>query len=152
MIPVLLPYPRFQGLCSFHIWLWAAPVSKSGLLPTLAASGYTLVKVTHLVDCPTYRHTLNNRVTSSELSSTSEGSSCLSHYLLGPCIVLQCFNFIPKLVCRKGCKMPYTLVWEFCTCILLPRQPQMTCGRGQIHSHHQLCSLYYFCQTVKDHR
>lgn len=109
----------------------AAPVSDGGLWPSLTPSCDTLVKVAQLVPCPIHRGTPNNSATSSGLSSKSEESACLKDTThLGPAVSVQeRFNFIPKQVCRKARKMPYTPFLEFCTCILLSKQPQMTWSR-----------------------
>lgn len=109
----------------------AVPVSNGGLLPALTPSCDTLVKVAQLIPCPIHRGTPNNSATSSGLSSKSEGSACLNHTThLGPAVsVRERFNFIPKQVCRKVFKMPYTSFLEFCTCILPSKQPQMTWSR-----------------------
>lgn len=106
----------------------AAPVSDGGLLPAGTPSCDTLVKVAQLIPCPIHRGTPSNSATSPGLSSKSEGSACLNHTThLGSAVSVQeGFNFIPKQACRKVCKMPYTPFLEFCTCILLSKQPQMT--------------------------
>lgn len=68
------------------------------------------------------------------LGSQSERTACSDHTAhLGPAVSQQppnTFIFIPKQVCKKARKMPYTPFSEFCSCPWLSKQPRVACPWG----------------------
>lgn len=74
--------------------------------------------------------------TSGGVGNQSERTACSDHTAhLGPAVSQQppnTFIFIPKQVCKKARKMPYTPFSEFCSCPWLSKQPRVACPWGRI--------------------